>query len=60
MCYELRFFRKREESKERRAREETVVRESQSSPADLRPTRSMPEPVVLEKREVERALEDVN
>ena len=60
MCYELRFFKKREESKERRANEEAVARESLQPRADLQPTRSVPEPVVPGKREVERVLEDVN
>lgn len=59
MCYELRFFRRRVESKER-AREETIARESQRSRADVQPVRSKPEPVALRKEKAERVFEDVN
>jgi hypothetical protein len=60
MCYELRFFRRRFESKQR-AREETIARESERSPADAQPAeRSRPEPAVAQKRKVERVYEDVN
>lgn len=59
MCYELRFFRRRAESKEP-AREETVARENQRSRPDVQPARSRPEPVVLQKEKAERVFEDVN
>lgn len=59
MCYELRFFRRRFESKQP-AREETVARQNERSPAEVKPAGARPEPVVLRKEKAERVFEDVN